>query len=244
MDVEVLLCPSNLFMCNHWVISLQSPVTDYLILNAWQGWTIACMHACMIFSRWCSVSFCIYATSSVSCIEMVTPVAMLLFMFLLKANVTCHKRKHIIIIILFLMQYYYRFHSRLCWIHFFVVGFCFQYFPAAHMCISMLGVVFTFMHVCLRILFGRRQQCTAIESQNGGENNTCPFGRVQWLKDTTNLWSQAFAENEIAREGGEGSMQTADWGRNGDKVLLRAALVTAYRRQRVVAITPKRGQEQ
>ena len=66
----------------------------------------------------------------------------------------------------------------------------------------------------------------------------CPFDRVQRLKDTTpNLCSQAFHSSNYYKKEGR---VTGEIGPG--QLLLRAALVTTYRRQIVVAITPNRGQ--
>ena len=140
-------------------------------------------------------------------------------MFLyLEDHLRCHKRKeerhHISDAIL-------QFHFRLCLTNSFHGGcFFFQYF-CAHS----------------HIYYGPDSNALLLKDRVR-KTTLCPFGRVQWLKDTTpNLCSQAFHSSNYYKKEGR---VTGEIGPG--QLLLRAALVTTYRRQIVVAITPNRGQ--
>jgi len=147
-------------------------------------------------------------------------------MFLyLEDHLRCHKRKeerhHISDAIL-------QFHFRLCLTNSFHGGcFFFQYF-CAH---SHIYYICTFVWRS----FWPRQQCTAIERQSE-ENNTLSFWSSPMIERYYS-YSQAFHSSNYYKKEGR---VTGEIGPG--QLLLRAALVTTYRRQIVVAITPNRGQ--
>ena len=112
--------------------------------------------------------------------------------------------------------------------------FFFQYFCALYIAFSFI------MYVRLSddpFFFGPDSNALLLKDRVR-KTTLCPFGRVQWLKDTTpNLCSQAFHSSNYYKKEGRvtGEIEPG-------QLLLRAALVTTYRRQIVVAITPNRGQ--